>query len=111
MSIQQEASVLTSLYLLINSFKLYLVLFLLLQPMFYHLGHFSKFVPPGSQRIEVNSSEETSLEFIGFLTPEINTVLVILNPEPRNITFDIIDQKLGIITETIPSYSIQTYIW
>ena len=111
MSIQQEASVLSSLYLLINSFKLYTVLFLLLQPMFYHLGHFSKFVPPGSRRIEVNSSEETSLEFIGFLTPEINTVLVILNPEPRNITFDIIDQKLGIITETIPSYSIQTYIW
>ncbi|KAJ7318921.1 hypothetical protein OS493_036793 [Desmophyllum pertusum] len=36
------------------------------QPMFYHLGHFSKFVPPGSQRIEVISSEETSLEFIGF---------------------------------------------
>ena len=88
-----------------------MVLFLLLQPMFYHLGHFSKFVPPGSQRIEVNSSEETSLEFIGFLTPEINTVLVILNPESRNITFDIVDQKLGIITETIPSYSIQTYIW
>ena len=111
MSIQQKASVLSSLYLLINSFKLYMVLFLLLQPMFYHLGHFSKFVPPGSQKIEVNSSEETLLEFIGFVTPEINTVLVILNPEPRNITFDIFDQKLGIITETIPSYSIQTYIW
>ena len=88
-----------------------MILFLFLQPMFYHLGHFSKFVPPGSQRIGVNSSEETSLEFIGFVTPEINTVLVILNREPRNITFEIIDQKLGIITETIPSYSIQTYIW
>ena len=84
---------------------------LFFQPTFYHLGHFSKFVPPGSHRIEVSSSEETSLEFIGFLTPEINTVLVILNPESRNITFEVIDQKLGIITETIPSNSIQTYIW
>jgi len=37
--------------------------------------------------------------------------LVILNPGSRNITFEIIDQKLGIITETIPSNSIQTYIW
>ena len=79
--------------------------------MFYHLGHFSKFVPAGSQRIEVVSSEKTSLEFIGFITPQKNTVMVILNTQARNITFDIIDDKTGIITETIPSYAIQTYIW
>ncbi len=79
--------------------------------MFYHLGHFSKFVPPGSQRIEVTSSEKTSLEFIGFVTPQMNTVMVVLNTEARSITFEIIDQKAGIITGTIPSYAIQTYIW
>ncbi|KAL9986686.1 hypothetical protein ACROYT_G000862 [Oculina patagonica] len=81
------------------------------RPMFYHLGHFSKFVPPGSQRIEVTSSEKTSLEFIGFVTPQMNTVMVVLNTEARSITFEIIDQKAGIITGTIPSYAIQTYIW
>ena len=83
----------------------------LLQPMFYHLGHFSKFVPPGSHRIEVNSSEETSLEFIGFVTPEGNTVMVIQNTEGRNVTFDITDKKGAIINEIIPSFAIQTYIW
>lgn len=81
------------------------------QPMFYHLGHFSKFVPPGSHRIEVNSSEETSLEFIGFVTPEGNTVMVIQNTEGRNVTFDITDKKGAIISEIIPSFAIQTYIW
>ena len=79
--------------------------------MFYHLGHFSKFVPPGSQRIEVTCSEETSLDFVGFVTPQMNTVLVILNREARDITFKIKDHKAGVITETIPSYAIQTYIW
>ena len=79
--------------------------------MFYHLGHFSKFVPPGSQRIEVTRSEETSLEFIGFVTPQMNTVMVVLNTEARNVTFQITDQNGGIITETIPSFAIQTYIW
>lgn len=81
------------------------------QPMFYHLGHFSKFVPPGSKRIEVTSSKDTSLEFIGFVTPESNTVMVVLNREARNITISIFDKETRRITDTIPEYSIQTYIW
>ena len=79
--------------------------------MYYHLGHFSKFVPPGSRRVGVAPSSQTSLEFIGFVTPQLNAVMVILNTEAKNMTFHIIDKKAGIITETIPSYSIQTYIW
>lgn len=84
---------------------------ILLQPMFYHLGHFSKFVPPGSKRIEVTPSKDTSLEFIGFVTPESNTVMVVLNKEARNITISIFDKETRRITDTIPEYSIQTYIW
>lgn len=79
--------------------------------MFYHLGHFSKFVPPGSRKIEVTSSQDTSLEFIGFVTPQSNTVVVILNTEAKNITINITDKEAGIITDAIPPYSIQTYIW
>ena len=78
--------------------------------MFYHLGHFSKFVPPGSQRIKVTSSKETSLEFIGFVTPQMNTVMVVLNKEARKIKFKIVDRKARIVN-TIPAFAIQTYIW
>jgi len=81
------------------------------QPMFYHLGHFSKFVPPGSRRIKVHSSNETSLEFIGFVTPQSHTVMVVLNTKSSNTTISITDKKAGVITDTIPSHSIQTYIW
>ena len=82
-----------------------------LQPMFYHLGHFSKFVPPGSRRIKVHSSDKTSLEFIGFVTPQSHTVMVVLNTKSSNTTISITDKKAGVITDTIPSHSIQTYIW
>ena len=87
------------------------IVIIFLQPMFYHLGHFSKFVPPGSQRIKVTCSEDTSLEFIGFFTPQGNTVMVIQNTGARNSTFEITEIKGGIISETIPPYAIQTFIW
>ena len=79
--------------------------------MFYHLGHFSKFVPPGSQRIDVNCLDDTSLVFIGFVTPQGDKVLVILNPEARDFNIRIKDNKSGIIDDIIPPFAIQTYIW
>ena len=83
-----------------------------LQPMFYHLGHFSKFVPPGSKRIDVTAGEKSPLQFIGFVTPgpESSTVVIILNTEDQEIALQIHFQD-GMITETVPPSSIQTYIW
>ena len=80
--------------------------------MFYHLGHFSKFVPPGSQRIQVTASEKSSLQFIGFTTPgpSASTVVIVLNTDDQEIPLQIHSQD-GIITETVPPSSIQTYIW
>lgn len=81
------------------------------QPMYYHLGHFSKFVPPGSQRISVTSSRYHSLEFIGFVTPQSNTILVVLNTQAKSASISIRDSKAGMIFDMIPAFSIQTYIW
>lgn len=83
-----------------------------LQPMFYHLGHFSKFVPPGSQRIEVTASEKSFLQFIGFTTPapSTSTVVIILNTYDLAVQLQIHSQD-GTINETVPPSSIQTYIW
>jgi len=83
------------------------------QPMFYHLGHFSKFVPADSVRIKVTANEQSTLEYVGFTTPGpyASTVVVVLNTEDQEIAMEIHDQDLGIIRETVPAFSIQTYIW
>lgn len=48
------------------------------QPMFYAMGHFSKFVPEGSYRIDVQVTGK-GIKACGFKTPEDNIVLVLLN--------------------------------
>lgn len=81
--------------------------------MFYHLGHFSKFVPAGSKRIQVNANDQSSLQFIGFTAPSpyASTVVVVLNTSDQEIALEIHDEDLGVIRETVPVSSIQTYIW
>ncbi|NXB82122.1 GLCM Glucosylceramidase, partial [Donacobius atricapilla] len=52
------------------------------QPMFYHMGHFSKFIPEGSQRVGLIASREskkTMLEYTAFLRPDGAVVVVVLN--------------------------------
>ncbi|NXJ70415.1 GLCM Glucosylceramidase, partial [Rostratula benghalensis] len=52
------------------------------QPMFYHLGHFSKFIPEGSRRVGLHSSRRClicPLEHVAVLRPDGAVVLVVLN--------------------------------
>ena len=87
-------------------------IYLRFQPMFYHLGHFSKFVPQGSKRILVTSSGNSSLQFIGFSTPQESvTVVVVLNTDGKEVPLEIYDVKMGTIREMVPPSAIQTYIW
>ncbi|NXJ86122.1 GLCM Glucosylceramidase, partial [Trogon melanurus] len=52
------------------------------QPMFYHMGHFSKFIPEGSQRVGLHRSRRClvcQLEHVAVLRPDGGVVLVVLN--------------------------------
>lgn len=51
------------------------------QPMFYAMGHFSKFVPRGSKRIQVTQKcgWKKSLWNTAFITPQNNVVVVLYN--------------------------------
>uniref|UniRef100_A0A2A4K975 Glucosylceramidase n=1 Tax=Heliothis virescens TaxID=7102 RepID=A0A2A4K975_HELVI len=49
------------------------------QPMFYAMGHFSKFVPRGSRRVRVTVINDTNIQNIAFLTPNNTVVVVIFN--------------------------------
>ena len=48
------------------------------QPTFYHLGHFSKFVPRGSIRIYSNLCLK-NVKHVAFRRPDNGTVIIILN--------------------------------
>ncbi|KAM6112534.1 uncharacterized protein FYN12_012865 [Phoenicopterus ruber ruber] len=84
------------------------------QPMFYHLGHFSKFIPEGSQRVGLAVSKKCrrcNLEHSAFLRPDGAVVLVVLNRSPVDVSFGIADPRVGFIEATAPSDSIQTFLW
>ncbi|CAG4951416.1 unnamed protein product [Parnassius apollo] len=51
------------------------------QPMYYALGHFSKFIPRGSRVLEVSSLSATTMDNIAVLTPDGNVVVVLHNTE------------------------------
>lgn len=49
------------------------------QPMFYAMGHFSKFIPRGSRRIEVTRLSLGHVNNVAFITPQGNIVMVLHN--------------------------------
>ncbi|XP_074895678.1 lysosomal acid glucosylceramidase-like isoform X3 [Buteo buteo] len=84
------------------------------QPMFYHLGHFSKFIPEGSQRVGLHISHRylsCQLEHVAILRPDRALVLVVLNRFGWDVPFGIRDPAVGFIKTVAPANSIQTYLW
>uniref|UniRef100_A0A8C4XJX2 Glucosylceramidase n=1 Tax=Falco tinnunculus TaxID=100819 RepID=A0A8C4XJX2_FALTI len=84
------------------------------QPMFYHLGHFSKFIPEGSRRVGLHSSRRCllcQLEHVAALRPDGTLVLVVLNRFGLDVPFGIQDPAVGFINTVAPANSIQTYLW
>lgn len=49
------------------------------QPMFYALGHFSKFISPGSLRIESSVSPANVVETLFLRRPDKSLIIIILN--------------------------------
>ncbi|XP_025026952.1 glucosylceramidase-like [Python bivittatus] len=83
------------------------------QPMFYHLGHFSKFIPEGSVRVALSSNCFIScqLKSAAFLRPDGVAVVVLSNDWSLDVTISILDNRVGYIEDRVPAYSIQTYLW
>ncbi|KAL8184500.1 UNVERIFIED_CONTAM: hypothetical protein K2H54_018583 [Gekko kuhli] len=81
------------------------------QPMFYHMAHFSKFLPEGTQHIGIQSSKWTGLEFSAFLRPDGSAAVVVLNRSPKDVPFAISDPGVGYIQAVATADSIQTYLW
>ena len=75
---------------------------------YYAIAHVSKFVPPGSKRI--NSSSSSELPNVAFITDDNKIVVIALNDSNEEINFNINSNKKS-IHSSLSAGSIGTYIW
>ncbi|CAD6194314.1 unnamed protein product [Caenorhabditis auriculariae] len=79
-------------------------------PLWHHMGHFSKFVPPGSFRISHSTDANGDLNMVAFLDPQGRRVVVVINKN------DVVGQKLSVFdngkyfTANLEPYSLATII-
>ncbi|XMB72198.1 glycoside hydrolase family 30 protein [Mycoplasmatota bacterium WC30] len=75
---------------------------------YYYIGHFSKYVKPNSKRIYSESDNQT-LKHVAFVTPNDETILIVLNESENNykLKIDYIDSKNLV---EIPARSISTFV-
>ncbi|OGT48042.1 MAG: hypothetical protein A3E83_05315 [Gammaproteobacteria bacterium RIFCSPHIGHO2_12_FULL_41_20] len=90
------------------------------QPMYYYLGHFSKFIRPGSQLLASQSLGPAPLEEVTFKVPAHanlpeTIVIVVLNRDITSRSYYIYDQSIhsenAYLNMHIPAHAIQTIIY
>jgi len=82
------------------------------EPIFYILGHFSKFLVPDSVRIEVKlQSKIDQLYVTAFLRPDNAIVLIVANMNSEQVELSINESNSGYLNSKIMPHSIQSYIW
>ncbi|MEN2282478.1 glycoside hydrolase family 30 beta sandwich domain-containing protein [Algoriphagus sp. SE2] len=77
-------------------------------PAYYIVGHASKFVLPGSKRIESNLAE--GLPNVAFLRPDGKIVLIVLNNQEKTQAFEFSTDKTGFKSE-LNSGAVGTFVW
>jgi len=84
---------------------------MILQPSYFFIGHFSKFIPTGSQCI-AHSCYTSKLETASFLTPAEDCVVVVMNPQTKPVPYSLKDTVSGKITSLVaPAKSISTVVY
>lgn len=84
------------------------------QPMFYYLGHLSKFVPPGSVRIgtKISDTLDDSISAASFLTPNKQIAVVVMNQNDKDVELVLADSALQVsAVYEIPSHGITTFVY
>ncbi|XP_017490656.1 PREDICTED: putative glucosylceramidase 3, partial [Rhagoletis zephyria] len=80
------------------------------QPIFYAMGHFSKFVPEGSVRIDAKILS-ASVEAVAFKRPDERIAVVLLNSGRIPMDVLLIDSVRGEIVINIPAQSWHTIVY
>ncbi|KAG7383558.1 hypothetical protein PHYBOEH_009862 [Phytophthora boehmeriae] len=81
------------------------------QPMFYIMGHFSKFVPAGSRRIEFpKTTTPSNFHRTAFVTPDNQVVMQFMNRASSAVTVSVKQTDSKTFTLSLPAHSMQTVI-
>lgn len=83
-------------------------------PMFYAIGHFSRFVEPDSRRLDfrlANAKYDYPFEAVGFYTPKAYIVIVVLNANRYPVHFKIIVDKQLVRVVKIRADSFTTIVF
>lgn len=82
------------------------------QPMFYAMGHFSKFLPPDSTYVEIATSAAVDgVKTAAFHRPDNKIAAVFLNMANSPVTVSVYDPNSGYINLQLPELSLKTVIW
>ncbi|XP_065210050.1 lysosomal acid glucosylceramidase-like isoform X2 [Planococcus citri] len=81
------------------------------QPMFYALGHFSKFILPGSVRINTSSSLLNPIEAVSVKRPDDSIAVILLNRRSFDVQLTFIDNDRGSALINVPKRSIISMIY
>lgn len=76
---------------------------------FFYLGHFSRFILPGTQRF-FTSRFTDDIECSGFIRPDGKRVLVVLNRRGHAVRFEVAERPCVARVEASP-HSIMTLVW
>ncbi|MGI4831711.1 MAG: glycoside hydrolase family 30 protein [Janthinobacterium lividum] len=77
---------------------------------FYTIAHASKFVRPGSVRIESIAPANPELAQVAFETPEHRTVLLVANKAAKSYSFNVLFKGKEFSTTLAPG-AVGTYVW
>ncbi|XP_066942035.1 lysosomal acid glucosylceramidase-like [Macrobrachium rosenbergii] len=80
-------------------------------PMFYGLGHFSKFVKQGAVRLELTSDDPHSLESAAFRNEDGTRVVIILNRSETELDVRVQVEDQGTMVITVGPRSLQTALF
>jgi glucosylceramidase len=82
------------------------------QPMFYALGHFSKFLAPKSYRIGLKSTVSSKVEMTAFTNADGYKTLVAMNKENTEVALTVGEvNKNQVLDVSLPPRSIVTVLW
>lgn len=83
------------------------------QPMFYAMAHFSRFIPPGSIRIDTNiyGIHSKVVESLAYVRKDAKIVVILFNSADHTVDLNIEDELKGSAPITLSPRSINTIIY
>lgn len=82
---------------------------ILLQPAYWYLGHFSRFIRPGACRV-ISASSRDALEVVSFVNPDGSLAVVVMNQTDQDHHFWLKVAGSGAAETEAPSRSITTFL-